>query len=189
MGFYKHIRELWKQPKQALAELNKERLISWRRELSTVRIKRPTRLDRARSLGYRAKEGIIVVRQRVARGGRQREKFTSGRRPKHMRRKKIVAKNYQQVAEEKASRKFTNCEVLNSYKVAEDGLYYWYEIIMVDRFNPSILKDKQLSWITFHKGRSQRGITRAGRKGRGLQNKGMGSEKIRPSLRAKGRRH
>jgi len=189
MGLYKHIREAWKKPKQTLKEINRERLISWRREPSTLRIERPTRLDRARSLGYRAKQGIIVVRQRVARGGRQREKFRSGRRPKHMRRKKIVAKNYQQVAEERANKKFVNCEVLNSYKVGKDGLYYWYEIILVDRDHPQILKDKKLGWMAFKRGRAQRGLTSTGRKSRGLRHKGMGTEKIRPSLRAKSRRH
>ncbi|NQU98483.1 50S ribosomal protein L15e [Candidatus Woesearchaeota archaeon] len=190
MGLYKHIREAWKRPKQTLKEINRARLISWRREDSTVRIKRPTRLDRARSLGYRAKQGILVVRQRVKRGGRQREQFKGGRRPKHMRRKKIVAKNYQQVAEERANKKFVNCEVLNSYKVGEDGMYYWFEIILVDRDHPQILKDKQLGWMILKRGRAQRGLTSAGRKGRGLRgNKGLGAEKLRPSLRAKGRRH
>jgi len=190
MGLYKHIRDAWKKPKETLKELNKERLISWRREPSTVRILRPTRLDRARSLGYRAKPGILVVRQRVKSGGRQREQFKSGRRPKHMRRKKVVAKNYQQVAEERVSKKFVNCEVLNSYMVAEDGNYFWFEVIMVDKYHPQIRADKSLSWITFKTGRAERGLTSAGRKGRGLRgNKGLGAEKIRPSLRAKGRRH
>jgi len=189
MGLYQHIRELWKRPKDSLKELNKERLIAWRKEPSTIRIERPTRLDRARSLGYRAKEGIIVVRQRVSKGGRMREKFHGGRRPRHMRRKKIVAKGYQQIAEERANRKYTNCEVINSYKVAEDGLYYWYEIIMADRYNPNIINDKQLGWVLFSKGKAYRGLTSAGRKSRGLNKKGIGAEKIRPSLRAKGRRH
>lgn len=189
MGIYKYIRNIWKKPKGDLRDIYKQRLIEWRKEPTTIRIERPTRLDRARSLGYRAKQGIIVVRQRVKRGGRQRPKFKSGRRPKHMRRKKIVAKNYQQIAEERANRKFINCEVLNSYKLAEDGIYYWFEIIMVDRFHPQILKDKKLKWVTFNQGRVFRGITSAGRKGRGLRKKGIGAEKIRPSLRAQGRRH
>ncbi|MBU0471959.1 MAG: 50S ribosomal protein L15e [Nanoarchaeota archaeon] len=189
MGLYKYIRAAWKKPKQTLKALNKERLIAWRREPATLRIERPTRLDRARSLGYKAKQGIIIVRQRVSSGGRQREKFSSGRRPRHMRRKKIVAKNYQQVAEERASKSFVNCEVLNSYKVAKDGQHYWFEIILVDRDHPQVLKDKNLKWMVLKKGRAQRGLTSAGRKGRGLRNKGMGAEKIRPSLRAQGRRH
>ncbi|MFC2135890.1 50S ribosomal protein L15e [Bacteroidota bacterium] len=189
MGLYKHIREAWKKPKKTLSELNRERLIVWRKEPVTVRIERPTRLDRARSLGYRAKQGIILARQRVGKSARMREKFKSGRRSKHMRRNKIVAKNYQQIAEERASKKFVNCEVLNSYKVAEDGKNHWYEIILVDPYHPQILKDKQLQFLTFKTGRTNRGLTSAGRKSRGLRKKGIGAEKIRPGLRAKGRRH
>ena len=190
MGYLKYVRQLWKKPKQTMPELWRERLINWRKEPVTVRIDRPTRVDRARSLGYRAKPGIFVVRQRLLRGGRQREKFASGRRPKHMRRTKIVGKNYQQVAEERTQRKFTNCEVLNSYWVAQDGTYYWYEMIMVDKDHPQIIKDKTLGWIAkpAHRGRVFRGKTSAGRKTRGLRNKGKGAEKVRPSQRAQARR-
>ncbi|MFH1770257.1 MAG: 50S ribosomal protein L15e [archaeon] len=189
MSLYKHIREAWKRPKDSLKELTRERLIAWRKEPVTIRIDRPTRLDRARSLGYKAKQGIIVVRQRVSRGGRQRPQFKAGRRPRHMRRRKIVAKNYQQIAEERAHKKYVNCEVLNSYEVAQDGVYTWYEIILVDRFHPQTLKSDK-KWITFKEGRAERGLTSSGRKGRGLRgNKGLGAEKLRPSLRAKGRRH
>ncbi len=189
MAIYKYIREVWKRPKDSLKEANKARLIQWRREPTTLRIKRPSRLDRARSLGYRAKQGIIVVRQRVVKGGRMRENDMGGRRPKTQRKKKIVNKNYQQIAEERADKKFVNLEVLNSYKVGEDGNYYWYEVIMIDPFAPEILADKQLKWVINKRGRAGRGLTSAGKKSRGLRKKGMGTEKIRPSLRAKKRRH
>lgn len=189
MGMYKYIREAWKKPKKTLSELNKERLIAWRKAPVTVRIKRPTRLDRARSLGYRAKQGIILVRQKVGKSARMRPKFKAGRRSAHMRRKKIVAKNYQQIAEERASRKYVNCEVLNSYKVAEDGKSHWFEIILIDQFHPQIMSDKKLKFITHQRGRAYRGLTSAGRKSRGLRKKGVGAEKIRPSLRAHQRLH
>lgn len=190
MGTYKYIRQAWKKPKESLPELWKSRLILWRRQPATVRIERPTRLDRARSLGYRAKQGIIVARQRVLRGGRQKPKPAGGRRSKRMSRRKIVGKNYQQVAEERASKSFRNCEVLNSYYVAKDGRYYWYEIILVDKSHPAVIADPRLSWIAKqqHKGRVFRGLTSAGRKSRGLRHKGKGAEKARPSRRAKGRR-
>ncbi len=163
MGVYKYIREAWKKPDSTLA---KERLLVWRREPVTVRLAKPTRLDRARSLGYKAKPGIFVVRQRVKRGGRMRPKFKGGRRPKTMRRKKIVNKSYQWVCEERAIRKYPNCEVLNSYYVAIDGQHIWYEVIIVDRDHPAIKSDKQLSWITTknHKGRVQRGLTGAAKR-------------------------
>lgn len=185
MGYLKYVRDIWKKPSQN-AELWRERLLLWRKQPVTLRIKNPTRPDRARSLGYRAKQGIIVVRQRVSRGGRLREKFKSGRRPKAMRRKMILGKNYQQIAEERAQKKFVNCEVLNSYWVAQDGQSYWYEIILVDKEHPQMIKDKQLSWMAKpqHKNRVFRGLTSAGRKSRGLRKKGKGAEKIRPSQRA-----
>jgi large subunit ribosomal protein L15e len=190
MGTYKYIRDLWKKPKESMPELWKQRLVLWRKQPVTIRIERPTRLDRARSLGYRAKQGIIIARQRVLRGGRQKPKPAGGRRPKRMTRRKIVGKNYQQIAEERAARAFKNCQVLNSYYVAHDGKHYWYEVILVDKAHPSVLADKRLSWIAkpSQKGRAARGITSAGKKSRGLRHKGKGAEKARPSRRAKGRR-
>ncbi|MBI2208551.1 50S ribosomal protein L15e [Candidatus Woesearchaeota archaeon] len=190
MGMYQHIRQLWKQPNDELKNILRQRLIEWRRQDSTVRIERPTRLDRARSLGYKAKQGIILVRQRVPRGGRQREKIRKGRRSKHFGRRKNVDKNYQQVAEERAVKKYPNCEVLNSYYVAEDGTHFWYEVILVDKAHPQILADKNLNWIAMpqHTRRVFRGLTSSARKSRGLRNKGKGAEKARPSRTANIRR-
>jgi large subunit ribosomal protein L15e len=188
MGLYKYIRELWKKPKENLGDLWKERLIQWRREPATVRLERPTRLDRARSLGYKPKQGFIVVRQRVARGGRQRPTIRAGRRSKHFGRRKDLGMSYQWVAEMRASKKYPNCEVLNSYYVGEDGKYYWYEVILIDRAHPQILADDNLANLAKKRGRAERGLTSASRKSRGLRHKGKGAEKIRPSLRAHGRR-
>jgi len=186
MGMYQHVRELWKQPKKNLGEIWKQRIINWRKEESTVRVERPTRIDRARSLGYRAKQGILIVRQRVIRGGRQRPKIRKGRRSKHFGQRKDVDKSYQQISEERAAKKYPNCEVLNSYYVGEDGRYSWYEIILVDKAHPQILADKKLNWISKpqHKGRVYRGLTSAGKRSRGLRNKGKGAEKLRPSRSA-----
>jgi len=189
MGYLKYVRKAWKKPQESNPELWRARLLQWRREPVTVRLDRPTRIDRARSLGYKAKKGFVIVRQRVQRGGRMREKFKSGRRSKTRRRVKIVGMNYQQVAEQRAVKKYTNCEVLNSYWVCQDGRYAWYEVILVERDAPELLKDRQLSWVgkTEHKGRVFRGLTSAGRKSRGLRRKGKGAEKVRPGQRAKKR--
>lgn len=185
MGYLKYMREAWKKPK-ANFELWTQRLIQWRKEPSTLRIERPTRIDRARSLGYKAKQGYIIVRQRVIRGGHMRPKITGGRRPRHSRRRLVLDKNYQRIAEERAAKKFRNCEVLNSYWVGKDGKHYWYEIILVDSSHPSILADPRISWIgeNQHKGRVIRGLTSAGRKSRGLRHKGRGAEHLRPSRHA-----
>jgi len=186
MGVYKYLSELWKKPKANLGPLWQERLIQWRREDAVVRVEKPLRLDRARSLGYKAKKGFIVARVKIARGGRMREKFKSKRKSKNLRRKKIVEKNYQAIAEERCQKRFLNLEVLNSYFVAKDGKHYWYEVILVDPCSPEIKADTTINWICEkqHKHRAMRGLTSAGRKGRGLRNKGKGAEKARPSVSA-----
>ena len=169
MGIYKYVRKLWKQPKNNLGELWQERLILWRKEPVTVRIERPTRIDRARSLGYKAKEGYIIVRARVKRGGRKRERRNTGRRSKTMTSKKVVGKSYRWVAEERVNRKYINCEVLGSYEVGKDGKSYWFEVILGDR--SKLRKYPETAWIGLNKnkGKVWRGRTSAGRKSRGLR--------------------
>lgn len=181
---YKYLRKIWKQPKENLGDIWKERLMQWREEPTTLRIERPTRLDRARSLGYKAKQGVIMVRQRVSRTRRMRPSDRGGRRPKAFRLKKITKINYQHIAEMRVNKKYPNLEVLNSYWVAEDGKSKWYEIIMLDPQHPVIKKDKALLGVASQRGRADRGLTSAGRKSRGLRNKGKGAEKVRPSLGA-----
>ena len=169
---YGYIRDAWKRPRGSyVGKLRQERLMVWRKEPAVVRVKRPTRLDRARSLGYKAKHGIIVVRAKVRRGGRRKSRPKHGRRPKRMGVHKITpGKSLQRIAEERAARKYPNMEVLNSYWVAEDGKRRWYEIIFVEPANPAIKSDTNLNWICSrnHKGRVFRGKTSAGKKGRGL---------------------
>ncbi|MFH0752736.1 MAG: 50S ribosomal protein L15e [archaeon] len=186
MGMYKYLAKLWKQPKKELGGLWKEHLIQWRREGTVIRIEKPTRLDRARSIGYKAKKGFVVARVKLLRGGRKRTQIKKGRRTKTQRRRKIVGKNYQWVAEEKAQRTFKNLEVLNSYPLAKDGIFYWFEVILIDPCAPEIKSDKNMKWVTQpqHKNRVLRGKTSAGRKSRGLRGKGKGHEKNRPSLNA-----
>lgn len=189
MGYLKYITQTYTKPKENLKELWKERLILWRREPRTVRIEHPTRIDRARALGYRAKEGFIIVRQRVNRGGKMRPDIKGGRRTAHSYQKKNLRINYQRIAEERAVSKYPNCEVLNSYWMIKDGSHYWYEVILVDRAHPAILADPRISWIAGHHGRVKRGLTSSAKKSRGFRRKGLGAEKIRPSRRANSRRH
>ncbi len=184
MGMYKYVRELWKQPKENLGELWQKRQIEWRKEPSTLRIEHPTRIDKARSMGYRAKPGYIIIRQRLVRGGRQRPKITGGRRSKRTSLRKDLKMSYQWVAEGRAQKKYKNCSVLNSYYVGQDGQHYWYEVILVDRAHPSIMADERINWICGERGRVQRGLTSAAKKSRGLRHKGKGAEKLRPSRSA-----
>jgi large subunit ribosomal protein L15e len=187
VGYLKYVRELWKNPKSNLGDLWRSRLIKWRRDPASVRVEHPTRIDKARSLGYKAKQGYVVVRQRVLRGGHERQHYRGGRRSRRLGIVKNLTKNYRQIAEERAQQHYVNCSVLNSYWVAEDGRYKWYEVILVDRSHPSVTADPRISWISDKRGRAERGITSAGRKARGLYGKGKGREKMRPSLRSHNR--
>ena len=165
MGLYQYVREAWKKPHESMPELWKERVIAWRREEATTRIEHPTRIDRARSLGYKAKQGYVVVRQRVLRGGHERPQIKSGRRSKRNGIRLTLRKNYQHIAEERAQRHFQNLTVLNSYWVAQDGKYFWYEIILVDPDHPVIKSDPKINWICRAKnqGRVFHGQTSAGK--------------------------
>ncbi len=183
MALYKYLREYSKKINDSTKQIWRERLIKWRREPSTIRIEHPTKLDRARSLGYKAKKGFIVVRQRVPGGGHRRYGL-GGRRSKASRHNLVLNKSYKQIAEERANNKYVNCEVLNSYEVAKDGKHYWFEVILIDRDSPSILADKNIAWISNVRGRVYRGLTSAGKSTRGLLHKGIGAEGLRPSKQA-----
>jgi large subunit ribosomal protein L15e len=183
MVLYKQIRKNWNSDESVA--LQKQRLIVWRQEPATVRIDHPTRLDRARSLGYRAKQGILVVRQRVLRGSHERPRDWGGRRTKNTSMRLDLGMNYQAIAERRANDIFHNCEVLNSYEAGADGRHLWYEIILIDPQNPSITSDPILSAVAKSpRARAYRGLTAASRRSRGLLNRGTGAEKLRPSKTA-----
>ncbi len=167
---YKYLSALWKKPSEGLGEIQKNRLVQWRSEPVVTRAEKPTRIDRARSLGYKAKQGIVVARVRVNRGGRKTPNVSGGRRPMRSGRFFTLNKPKQQVAEEKAATKYKNMEVINSYWVGEDGKHMWYEVILADSHNPSVKKAKIVS--PKQSGRASRGLTSAGKKSRGLQHKG-----------------
>lgn len=187
-SLYAYIRDAWKTPsKTYVDDLRWERLQEWRREPTVVGVEHPTRLDRARALGYKAKQGIIIARVKVRRGARRKSRWKRGRRTKHMGVNRITAgKSIQRIAEERAARRYPNMQVLNSYWIGEDGKHKWHEVILVDPNHPGIQRDKNLNWIREGKGRVFLGKTSAGRKGRGIRYKGKGTEKTRPSLRAHG---
>ena len=187
-NLYQYVQEGWKNPSESyLKDLQWERRIEWRREGSFVRIDKPTRIDRARALGYKAKQGYVMVRARVRRGGLRKRTIKGGRRAKRKGMTKItMAKSIQRIAEERTSKRYPNLEVLNSYWVGEDGKHKYYEVILVDPHHPVIKSDPKINWICKppHKSRANRGLTSAGKKGRGLRHKGKGAEKVRPSIKS-----
>jgi len=124
-------------------------LVAWRKQRSIVRVEAPTDIASARRLGYRAKQGFVVIRVKVARGGSRKRRPRSGRRQKHL---GVVlftpSKSRRLIAEERAARVHQNLEVLGSYPVAEDGTSRWFEVVMVDPDNPQVRADHRLGWTS-----------------------------------------
>jgi len=182
MGNYEYAQEQYEQPKENLDELWQQRLVKWRKQEATEKAENPTRIPKARDLGYKAKKGFSIVRTRVNKGATKRKRASGGRKPSTAGQNRYSSKKSKQViAEQRASKKYANLEVLASYWVAEDGNHKWYEVIMVNPEHPEIQADDDINWIADNRDRAERGLTPAARKSRGLGNKGKGAENLRPS--------
>jgi large subunit ribosomal protein L15e len=169
-GFYHFVRKAWKKPRKNLGEIMNDRLYEWRRQSVVERVETPMRLDRAHTLGYKAKKGFVIVRVRVKKGGRSRELYgRRGRKPKKAGLTKFTPKkSLEWTAEEKAAKKFQNMEILGSYFVGEDGKNKWFECVLVDPNQPEIINDRKINWIRNQRRRVFRGLTAAGKESRGL---------------------
>ncbi|KAL5973596.1 60S ribosomal protein L15 [Asimina triloba] len=192
--------------------LQRVRCWEYRQLPSIVRVTRPTRPDKARRLGFKAKQvgfayglpdalysphifwGFVIYRVRVRRGGRKRPvpKGIVYGKPKNQGITQLkFQRNKRSVAEERAGRKLGGLKVLNSYWINEDSTYKYYEIILVDAAHNAIRNDPRINWICkpVHKHRELRGLTSAGKKYRGLRGKGHLHHKARPSRRANWKRN
>ena len=133
--------QLWKDNAREL----RKRIVGWRKQNAIVRIEKPSRIQRARRLGYKAKQGIIVIRMRVGTGGMRKQRPTGGRRPKHLGVTRIKADvNMKTVAERRVLERYPNMKLLGSYFIYKDGMHYWYEVILADPVHPRIIQDKEL---------------------------------------------
>lgn len=142
---YRYVAQTWRKMWKNNADELRAKTIIWRTEPTVKRIEKPSRLDRARRLGYKAKQGIIVIRTRVKRGGMRKQRPTSGRRPKHLGVVHIKqSENMRRVAERRVNEKYPNMEVLGSYYLHKDGKNIWYEIILADTAHPAISKDREM---------------------------------------------
>jgi large subunit ribosomal protein L15e len=149
MGAYKYVSKAWKkQDNVGIDQYLRQAAISWRKDNVVKRVEFPTRPDRARSLGYRKKQGFVVARVRVRKGGARKKRPSSGRRPRALGVTKFTrAKSLRQIAEERVAKKFPNLSVLNSYYVWEDGTSKWFEVVLVDTNHPAIRKDEIIAHV------------------------------------------
>ncbi|RWW10095.1 hypothetical protein GW17_00026382 [Ensete ventricosum] len=158
-----HLYGAAKKQSDVMRFLQRVRCWEYRQLPSIVRVTRPTRPDKARRLGYKAKQGYVIYRVRVRRGGRKRPvpKGIVYGKPKHQGITQLkFQRNKRSVAEERAGRN-------------------------------AIRNDPRINWICkgVHKHRELRGLTSAGKKYRGLRGKGHLHHKARPSRRATWKRN
>jgi len=191
MGAYKYLEELWKK-KQSDVFRFLRRIRAWEyRQLHALhRCPRPTRPDKARRLGYKAKQGYVIYRVRVRRGGRKKfnPKGIVYGKPANQGINHIKwACSKRRLAEERIGRRCGNLRVLNSYWINQDCTYKYFEVILVDPSHSAIRRDPRINWICQpnKKHREMRGLTSAGKKSRGVGSnaKGHGYERFRPSWR------
>merc|ERR1712176_619433 len=167
------------------------RLRTWEyRQLPTIhRATRPSRPDKARRLGYKAKQGYVIYRCAIRRGSRKTNtpKGIVYGKPKDQGINQMkCTRNLKAMAEERVGRKNGGLRVLNSYWVGQDGTYKYFEVICVDPAHNAIRNDARINWLCrpVHKHREIRGLTAAGKKSRGLQQRGNKDNKRRPSRKA-----
>ncbi|KAJ6884627.1 hypothetical protein NC652_031589 [Populus alba x Populus x berolinensis] len=195
MGAYKYVSELWrKKQSDVMRFLQRVRCWEYRQHPSIVRVTHPTRPDKARRLGYKAKQGYVVYRIRVRRGGRKRpvpKGIVYGKPTNQGVTQLKFQRSKRSVAEERAGRKLGGLRVLNSYWINEDSTYKYFEVILVDVAHNAIRNDPRINWLCnpVHKHRELRGLTSAGKKYRGLRGRGHLHHKARPSRRANWKRN
>ncbi len=172
MGAYKYIKENFEKEYKEKNPLYKQKVVEWRKGNVIERVEYPTNLLRARTLGYKAKNGYVILRAKIGRGKRKRQKPWGGRKPRHNYRFVQSQLSLQTLSEQRAARVYKNLEVLNSYWIGEDGNYKFFEIIMID---PTIVKNIPISYI---RGRAFRGLTSQGKKARSLRAFGKRKQRI-----------
>jgi len=194
MGAYKFLEEIWKK-KQSDTLRFILRVRAWEyRQLPTIhRCSRPSRPDKARRLGYKNKQGFVVYRVRVRRGGRKRPNANGivyGKPANQGINQLKPKRSHKCIAEERVGRRAANLRVLNSYWVNQDASYKYYEVILVDPAHKAVRRDPRMNWIVnpVHKHRELRGLTAAHRKSRGI-GKGHGFNHNVPSKHAARKRH
>ncbi|KAJ5187672.1 hypothetical protein N7449_010666 [Penicillium cf. viridicatum] len=177
MGALKYVEEIQKK-KQSDVIRFLLRVRCWElRQLNAIhRASRPSRPDKARRLGYKAKQGYVIYRARVRRGGRKRpvsKGATYGKPTNHGVNQLKYQRALKSTAEERVGRRAANLRVLNSYWINQDSTYKYYEVILVDPQHKAIRRDARINWICnpVHKHRESRGLTATGKKSRGI-NKG-----------------
>ena len=190
MGAYKYLEELWRK-KQSDVMSFVLRMRAWEyRQLPVIhRATRSSRPDKARKLGYKKKQGYVIYRIRIRRGGRKKpvsKGIVYGKPVNQGINALKPNRSHRAIAEERVGRRAKNLRVLNSYWVGQDGTFKFFEVILVDPFHKAVRKDARINWICSgkQKHRESRGLTSAGMKYRGFRKPGHRINKKSPSVRS-----
>lgn len=178
MGAYKYIAETLQRQYKERDLTFRAKIILWRSGPVIAKVEYPSNLNRARRLGYKAKQGYLVVRVRIEKGRRTRRKSMGGRKHKNYYRFVQPGMSHQAMAEQRVNRLYRNMEVLNSYWVGEDGNYKYFEVILADPTKPSVNVSSVM-----RQGKSFRGLTSAGNSGRPNKKKSMNKKLRRKKMR------
>ncbi|KAI3705916.1 hypothetical protein L1987_76165 [Smallanthus sonchifolius] len=143
---YTYVSELWrKKQSDVMRFVQRVRCWEYRQFPSVVRVTHPTRPDKARRLGYKAKQGYVIYRVRVRRGGRKRpvpKGIVYGKPTNQGVTQLKFQRSKRSVAEERAGRKLAGLKVLNSYWLNEDSTYKYFEKVQSDKSKSEILLEK-----------------------------------------------
>lgn len=183
MSMYKQMKQTFISEYKNRSDVYKSKIIKWNSEPPVIRVDGPTNIARARELGYRAKDGILMARIRVHGGSKKRKQAGGGRKPSKSGRYFTFRKSSQAIAEERASRKFSNTVALNSYFVGESGSEKYFEVILLEKNSNALASDKRYANIVSKKGRAYRGLTSSGKRHRGIIRKRFGSHRLRQANR------
>lgn len=135
---YEYLQQLWRKHDPQLEGWLRQAAVEWRRDPVIMRVRRPTRPDKARMMGYKAKQGVVIVRVRIRTGGARKPRPSSGRRQKAMGVVKFRrALSLQRIAENRVRRKYPNMTLNNSYHLYSDGRNHWFETVLIDRSHPA----------------------------------------------------
>merc|ERR1711982_287413 len=167
-GAYKYMTEMYrKKQSDVMRYLLRVRCWQYRQLTKVHRAPRSTRPDKARRLGYKNKQGFVIYRIAMRRGGRKRPmaKGCPYGKPKTsggVKQQKPV-RNLQSIAEERVGRRVQGLRVLSSYWVGQDSTYKYFEVIMIDIHHKAITRDPKINWMcgNVQKHRELRGLTTA----------------------------
>lgn len=195
MSASKYLREIHrKKQSDTMSYLLKIRVWEYRQRGAVHKVSHPTYSERAHKLGYKAKQGFTIYRVRVKRGCRKRAYNNGNTRGKpsnsgiYQRKPSL---SLQTQGEMRVGKRCANMRVLNSYWVGQDGVFKYFEVILVDPMHKRIREDPKINWICngVMKHRECRGLTSSGKRSRGLSKSSKSNKSIGGSLKAAWRRN